>query len=66
MLHWDHGYNKDSLSMRVLRPTRLLELFESCSWGVAKLARHRPLEPAFAGSSPAAPASLATLIRPTR
>ena len=44
MLHWDHGYNKDSLSMRVLRPTRLLKLFESCSWGVAKLARHRPLQ----------------------
>ena len=52
--------------MRVPRPTRLIELFESCSWGVAKLARHRPLEPAYAGSSPAAPASSATLIRPTR
>ncbi len=52
--------------MRVPRPTRLIELFESCSWGVAKLVRHRPLEPAYAGSSPAAPASLATRIRPSR
>ena len=28
------------------------------AWGVAKLVRHRPLEPAFLGSSPSAPAKL--------
>ena len=32
-------------------------------WGVAKLVRHRPLEPAFLGSSPSAPAISSTAVR---
>ena len=31
-------------------------------WGVAKLVRHRPLEPAFLGSSPSAPAISSTAV----
>ena len=32
-------------------------------WGVAKLVRHRPLEPAFPGSSPGAPANTSPELR---
>ena len=60
------GYNMHLVIHARPAADAFLSCLKSFSWGVAKLARHGTLAPAYAGSSPAAPASFAVRINPSR